>query len=401
MSLSDKKKDQKIGVSRIKIVIAVDSFKGSVSSLQAGEAIKNGILRVCPDREVVVSPMADGGEGSAEAILYTLGGKKVHVNVKGPLMDSVSAEYVIFPYNGTDHVFIESASSCGLTLIPEEKRTPMKTNTFGLGEQIKDAIKRGYRHFILSLGGSATNDGGIGMLQALGWQFFDENGNLIGKEANPLLNTAAMSTQKVLSEIAECKFTIANDVLNPFYGPSGAAHIFARQKGASDAEIVELDKGLERFARILYKETGIDVQEIPGAGAAGGLGGAIAACLKAKMASGAEIIMELTGLKDKIQWADLVITGEGSIDQQSLLGKVPVTVAKYAKHHRKAVIGLAGRIDTELERINEHLDAVFSIQTQCRTLDEAMLEEITTKQLEVTAEQVMRLLVNSRKIYCN
>jgi glycerate kinase len=380
-------------VSHIKVVIAVDSFKGSVTSLQAGKAIKRGILRVCQDAEVVVSPMADGGEGSVETLLYTRGGEKVYVNVKGPLMDSVPSEYVVFPYNGTDHVFIESASSCGLTLIPKEKRTPMKTNTFGLGEQIKDAIERGYRHFILSLGGSATNDGGIGMLQALGWQFFDENGELIGEEGNPLLNVAAMSAQKVISEISECTFTIATDVLNPFYGSKGAAHIFARQKGACDAEIAELDKGLERFAGILYKETGIDVQEIPGAGAAGGLGGAMTACLNAKMVSGAEIIMELTGLKDKIQGADLVITGEGSLDQQSLLGKVPVTVAKYAKLNRKAVIGLAGRIDLELERINEYLDAVFSIQTQCRTLDEAMLEEITTKQLEVTAEQVIRLFV--------
>jgi glycerate kinase len=386
-------------VSHIKVVIAVDSFKGSVTSLQAGKAIKRGILRVCQDAEVVVSPMADGGEGSVETLLYTRGGEKVYVNVKGPLMDSVPSEYVVFPYNGTDHVFIESASSCGLTLIPKEKRTPMKTNTFGLGEQIKDAIERGYRHFILSLGGSATNDGGIGMLQALGWQFFDENGELIGEEGNPLLNVAAMSAQKVISEISECTFTIATDVLNPFYGSKGAAHIFARQKGACDAEIAELDKGLERFAGILYKETGIDVQEIPGAGAAGGLGGAMTACLNAKMVSGAEIIMELTGLKDKIQGADLVITGEGSLDQQSLLGKVPVTVAKYAKLNRKAVIGLAGRIDLELERINEYLDAVFSIQTQCRTLDEAMLEEITTKQLEVTAEQVIRLFVITKKTY--
>lgn len=376
----------------MKVLIAVDSFKGSVSSLQAGEAIKLGVLRAAPDAEVEVYPMADGGEGTVEALIHARGGEKVSVAVHGPLLDQVTAEYLVFPYNGQDHVFIESAASCGLTLIPAAKRTPMKTNTFGVGEQIRDGIQRGYRHFILSLGGSATNDGGTGMLQALGWQFFDENGKLLGSEGNPLLKVASMSAEHMMKEIAQCTFTIASDVLNPFYGPEGAAHIFAKQKGANEDEIAELDRALQVFSEVLLKETGKDVQRIDGAGAAGGLGGAMSACLNARMMSGAEILMEIIGLKEKIQAAHLVFTGEGSLDQQSLLGKVPVTVAKYAKLHNIKVIGLAGQIDTELEKINKHLDAVFSIQTQCRTLEEAMEHNITTKQLQITAQQIMQLL---------
>lgn len=373
-------------------VIAVDSFKGSLSSIEAGEAIKKGVLDACPDAAVEVCPMADGGEGTVEALMHSRGGTKRKVSVHGPLMENVIAEYVVFPYQGVDHVFIESAASCGLTLIPAQHRNPMRTNTFGVGEQIKDAIEQGYRHFILSLGGSATNDGGTGMLQALGWQFYDETGHLISNEGNPLLRVDSMSSKQTMKELKECSFTIASDVLNPFYGPDGAAHVFARQKGANDTEILELDIALKRLCEVFSKETGSDVQNIPGAGAAGGLGGAMAACLHATMKSGAEIVMDITGLKEKIKAADIVFTGEGSLDHQSLMGKVPVTIAKYAKLHHKKVIGIAGRIDTELVKINEYLDAVFSIQTECKTLEEAMQPEITTKQLEITASQVMRVL---------
>ncbi|MFC3883866.1 glycerate kinase [Bacillus songklensis] len=374
----------------MKVVIAVDSFKGSLSSLKAGEAIKKGILMADSKAEVVVSPMADGGEGTVEALIHALNGEKKAVSVNGPLMMPVLAEYTVFPYNGNDHVFIESAASSGLTLVPEEKRTPMETNTFGLGEQIKHAIHGGYRHFILSLGGSATNDGGVGMLQALGWEFFDRAGELISNNGNPLLHVASMSGENVMGELKECTFTIASDVMNPFYGPEGAAYVFAKQKGASNDDIDQLDQDLRMFAGILHVETGVNVQAVLGAGAAGGLGGAMVACLHAEMKSGAEIMIEMTGLSDKIKWADLVITGEGSLDEQSLMGKVPVTVAKYAKTHGKPIIGLAGRIDTKLDKINEYLDAIFSIQTQCRTLEEAMLEKVTVQQLEVTAGQVLR-----------
>ncbi|MCM3706453.1 MULTISPECIES: glycerate kinase family protein [Cytobacillus] len=376
----------------MKVVIAVDSFKGSVSSLQAGEAIKKGVLDSRPDASVEVCPMADGGEGTVEALIHSKGGTRRSVCVHGPLMEKVTAEYIVFPYQGKDHVFIESASSCGLTLIPAERRNPMKTNTFGVGEQIRDAIENGYRHFFLSLGGSATNDGGTGMLQALGWEFFDEKGDVISKEGNPLLNIASMSSEKTLKELEDCSFTIASDVMNPFYGMDGAAHIFARQKGANDSEILILDEALERLCEVYFRVTGKNVQGIPGAGAAGGLGGAMSACLNAIMQSGAEILMDITGLKGKIQEADIVFTGEGSLDHQSLLGKVPVTIAKYAKLHNKKVIGLAGRIDTELKEMNEYLDAVFSIQTECRMLDEAMLPAITLNQLAVTASQVIRAI---------
>lgn len=374
----------------MKIIIAVDSFKGSLSSIEAGQAIKRGLLEAMKGVDAEVCPMADGGEGTVEAIIQAKNGEKKAAIVNGPLMEPVTAQFVVFPYNGEDHVFIESAASSGLTLITTEKRTPMQTNTYGLGEQIAFAVKAGYRKFFLSLGGSATNDAGIGMLQALGWKFFDENDEQLGINGNPLLKVASMSAEHVIAELKDCEFTIASDVLNPFYGPDGAAHVFARQKGANDDEITELDQALERFSGILFKETGLNVQEIRGAGAAGGLGGAMAACLNADMRSGAELLIEITGLNEKIQSADLVITGEGSLDWQSLFGKVPVAIAHAAKRHRVPVIGIAGRIDTELKEINQHLDAVFSIQTECRSLEEAMTADVSKKQLEVTAGQVIR-----------
>lgn len=376
------------------VVIAVDSFKGSLSSIEAGESIKRGILAARnEDIKVEVCSMADGGEGTIDTILHSIPDAKIkELMVNGPLSLPVASQFVVFSYQGEEHVFIECASSCGLTLIPAEKRNPMKTNTYGFGQQIAAAIKNGYRHFFLSLGGSATNDGGMGMLQALGWDFYQNDGSLIGTEANPLLQqVASMSCDNVLKELAECQFTIASDVLNPFYGPNGAAYVFARQKGASDADISELDEALKRFAGVLEKSIDVDVQQVSGAGAAGGLGGAIVACLGARMMSGAELIIEITGLAEKIKQAHLVITGEGSLDRQSLLGKVPVAVAKWAKRYGKPVFGIAGRMDTELAEINQHIDAVFSIQTQCRTLEEAMLDSVTRTQLEVTAEQIMRV----------
>lgn len=376
-------------VRNMNFLIASDSFKGSLSSIEVGECIKKGILRAIPDAGVVISPMADGGEGTIDALLHGSDGREIEVEVHGPLMDRVMASYAVFK---DDVVFIECARSSGLPLVPVELRNPMVTNTYGFGEQIRDAIGKGYRHFYLSLGGSATNDGGIGMLQALGWEFFDENGAPIGCEGNPLLRVASISDENVLPELAECTFVAASDVTNPFYGPNGAAHIFAKQKGASDSQILELDAALTRFSALIEAFYAVDVQGIAGAGAAGGLGGAIVGPLKGSIRSGVELVMELTSIEEKVKSADVVITGEGSLDHQSLMGKVPVGIARLAKWFGKPVIGIAGRIDTDLDEVNKYFNGVFSIQTECRTLEEALDPHISALQLVVTAEQLARVI---------
>jgi glycerate 2-kinase len=371
------------------VLIASDSYKDSLSAFEVGEAARKGILSALPSANVENSPMADGGEGTLDALLTCLDGEEKEVKVHDPLMNIVIARYVVL--NG-DTAFIESARSSGLPLVPFEKRDPMKANTYGLGEQIKDAILSGYRNIVISLGGSATNDGGVGMLQALGWRFYDEDGEELGAEGNPLLKTASFSDNERLPGLEECSFTIASDVTNPFHGEKGAAHIFGKQKGATSEGILELDAGLVRFASLLDKAYGIDVQHVAGSGAAGGLGGSIVSALKGVLQSGVETIMELTGLEEKVMQADIVFTGEGSLDQQSLMGKVPVGVAGLAKKHGKKVIGIAGRIDTDLAEVNQYLDAVFSIQTECRSLKEALRGEVTREQIQVTVEQIVRLL---------
>jgi glycerate kinase len=376
----------------MKCVMAIDSFKGSLSSLEVGEAAKRGLLQALPNAEVDIVPMADGGEGTIEALLYVNKGKKIPVSVHSPIMEIVEAEYAVFEYNGIQHVFIECAQSTGLPLVPPAKRNPLNTNSYGLGEQIKDAIQKGYRHFILSLGGSATNDAGCGMLQALGWEFYNKNGEKLSHHGNPLLEVYDFSDQHVLPELKECTFIVANDVNNPFYGEKGAAYVFARQKGASDRDIEVLDQAMRRFAGLIKEHLGIEVQNIPGAGAAGGLGGGIASFLQGEMKPGVEMVMELVGLKEKIRDADLVITGEGSLDRQSSMGKVPYGVARLAKQFGIPVIGIAGRIDHDLGELNKVLDAAFSIQTECLPLEEAMKFEVASKQIEVTMNQMMRLI---------
>lgn len=379
----------------MKFLIATDSFKDSLSSIVVGKSIQKGIIGAISDADVVISPMADGGEGTIDALLHGADGREIALQVHGPLMDEILTHYAIF---NEEIVFIECARSSGLPLVPVELRNPMVTNTYGFGEQIKDAIEKGYRHFILSLGGSATNDGGVGMLQALGWEFYGEDGEIIGLEGNPLLRVASFSDRGVLPALAECSFVAASDVTNPFFGPLGAAQVFAKQKGANEREILELDAALKRFSTLIKTAYQIDVQEIEGAGAAGGLGGAIVGPLKGSIRSGVELIIELTGLEEKIKSADIVITGEGSLDSQSMMGKVPFGIAKVARKYEKTVIGIAGRIDTNLTDVNKYFDGVFSIQTQCRTLEEALKPEVTSIQLEVTAMQLAKVIVGVQRL---
>jgi glycerate 2-kinase len=373
----------------MKFLIASDSFKDSLSAYEVGEAAREGILSAIPEASVVISPMADGGEGTIDALLACMNGVEKEVVVHDPLMNPIPVSYIVLE---EDTVFIESARSSGLPLVPFEKRNPMKTNTYGLGEQIRDAVQSGYRNIVISLGGSATNDGGVGMLQALGWKFYDQDGQLIGNEGNPLLKVSSFSDDDRLAGLEQCTFTIASDVTNPFYGLQSAAHIFGKQKGATDRDIIELDKCLVNLAGLFEKAYGINLQQVEGAGAAGGLGGGISAALKGVLQSGVETIAKLTKLEEKVAEADVVFTGEGSLDKQSLMGKVPVGVAKLAKKHGKKVIGIAGSVDTDLGEVNQYLDAVFSIQTECRLLEEALLKEVSSTQVRTTVEQVVRLI---------
>jgi glycerate kinase len=379
----------------LRFLLAFDSFKDSLSALQVGEAAKQGIYRVFPNAEVVISPMADGGEGTIEALLQSTDAREVEVLVHDPLMRPVVAKYAVMGDEDNPVVFIESARSSGLPLLPKELRNPMKANTYGLGEQIRDAIERGYRNLVISLGGSATNDGGLGVLQALGWELYDSTGNLVGFDGNPLLKVERIFNEKALPLLKECTITIASDVTNVFYGKTGAAYVFGKQKGASERDIEILDQYLRKLSGLFQGMYGVDIQSIPGAGAAGGLGGAIVSALNGKLTSGVQTVVDLTGLEEKVKWADIVLTGEGSIDQQSIMGKVPSGVGELAKKHEKPVIGIAGRIDEELDEVHQYLDAIFSIQTECRTLEEALVYDIAFKQVRVIVEQVMRLYVRA------
>lgn len=330
------KNSKRLGGGKMNILIAADSFKGSLSSLEVGEAIASGVRKVDSEANIEIVPLADGGEGTVEAILYANDGTVEEVEVNGPLMDPVKAQIGVFNFDGTQHAVLECAESTGLTLVPAHLRNPMAANSFGLGEQIKYAIQKGYKNIVVTLGGSATTDGGTGMLQALGWEFYDQNGNLIvPSKGNALLQMKDFSNKNEVPELKECKITIASDVSNPFYGPNGAAFVYAGQKGANLEQIKELDYHLEQFANLITEKLGIDVQEIPGAGAAGGLGGALSACLGANMQSGIELVLQYTEVAEKIKRADIIFTGEGSLDKQSLYGKGPIGVAKLAKEHKK------------------------------------------------------------------
>lgn len=356
--------------------------------------MKEAITEVYPDANVEITSMADGGEGTLDTILLepTIYSKECYVTVSDPLMNRVTCKYAIVKQMEQDVYVIESAQSSGLSLVPIPLRNAMVTNTYGLGEQILHAIHNGAREIVIYLGGVATNDGGVGMLQALGWEFYDEEDTIILPNDNPLLKVSSFDDKNVPAAVRKCNFTVATDVRNEFYGLNGATHIFGKQKGANEMQMDQLDEKMKRLAELFERKYGIDVQQFRGSGAAGGLGGAIIACLNGYVTSGVDAVISLIGLEEKVKSADVIFTGEGSLDNQTNFGKVPVGVAKLAKKHNKKVIGVAGRIDTNLDELNQYIDAIFSIQTQCRSLEEALQPTITKEQLKTTVGQVVRLL---------
>ena len=374
----------------MKFVIAIDSFKGSLTSMEAGEAASAGIKRVFPKANTVIRPIADGGEGTVDALTEGLSGEKQTVRVTGPLGESVEALYGII--NGNTAV-VEMSAAAGITLVSEEQRNPMNTTTYGVGEIIIDAVKKGCRNFIVGIGGSATNDGGIGMLQALGFGMLDEKGNQVSFGAKGLSDLKKITDDNVLSEILQCTFNIACDVTNPLCGNNGCSAVYGPQKGADKKMIADMDKDLFEYARLTKAIRPKADGNTPGAGAAGGIGFAFLAYLGGKLKNGIELILRETDIEKEIEDADFVITGEGRLDSQTVMGKVPAGIAKLAKKYNKPTIAFSGCVTDEARVCNEHgIDAFFPIVRTACSLNEAMDTKNAFKNLADTAEQVMRLI---------
>ena len=374
----------------MKIVMAIDSFKGSLSSMDAGRAAAEGIQRVDPKVQVKVRPLADGGEGTVEALTEGMGGRFCKVSVMGPFGEPVDCEYGIL--DETKTAIVEMSGAAGITLVPRERLNPLEATTYGEGEVIKDAIGQGCRRFIVGIGGSATNDGGVGMLQALGYDFLDEDGEQIGKGAAALEKLRKISTEHVLPELAECEFHIACDVTNPLCGERGCSAVFGPQKGATPQMIEKMDQLLGEYAKLTQEVFHKADAQYPGTGAAGGLGFAFLAYTPAVLESGIEIVLKELKLEEDIKEADLVITGEGRLDEQTAMGKVPVGVASLAKKYQKPVIAFSGSVTPGARLCNEKgIDAYFPILRSIVTLDEAMERERAWNNMADTAEQAYRL----------
>lgn len=376
----------------MKVLIAIDSMKGSLSSFRAGSAAAEGVRLAYPDAVTVVSPLADGGEGTVDALVAGMGGEYRTVTVTGPLGAPVEAVYGVLPESHT--AVIEMAAAAGITLVPDSLRNPLLTTTYGVGEMILDAVRtQGCRRFIIGIGGSATNDGGTGMLSALGVRFLDASGAPIPHGAGGLASLATVDITGLDPDVAACEFRIACDVTNPLCGERGCSAVYGPQKGATPEMIAAMDASLARYAALTREATGKDAADAAGAGAAGGLGFAFLSYLGGVLTSGISLVMEETGLEDKIRDADIVLTGEGRLDGQSCMGKAPVGVATLAKKYGKPVIAFAGCVTPDAYLVNEHgIDAFFPILPAPMTLAEAMDEKNAYTNMKNTVCQALRLV---------
>jgi glycerate kinase len=373
----------------MKVVIAIDSYKGSASSQELALHIQKGIREVYKDSEIVICPIADGGEGTVEALSCSEGARMVTLTCKDPLGKKIQAKYTILQNN---IAVIEMASASGLPLVPPLKRNPSITSTYGTGELIADGIKKGVREFIVGIGGSATNDAGLGMLRALGIRFLDvKNEEVI--YAKDLAKIVKIDKTNMLKELDECKFWIACDVNNPLYGKNGAAYVYARQKGADEEMIEDLDRNLRAFAKLVDD----NLAQHEGAGAAGGLGYGFLAFLNATLKSGIKIVLENVKFEEKLVGVDFVITGEGRIDKQSTMGKVIDGIALVCKKHNVPCIALGGGC-SELDSVihDKGVSAVFSIMDAPMSLEEAMEKAKTLSLIEKKTAQIFRLIKASQ-----
>ena len=370
----------------MKIVVAPNSFKGSLTALEVSEAIEQGIREIFPEAEVIKIPMADGGDGTVECLVNATGGEILKEKVIGPLGDKVLAHYGFLGDKKT--AVIEMAVASGLTLVPESKRNPLITTTYGTGQLIKAALNQGCRKMIIGIGGSATNDGGAGMVQALGVKLLDQEGKEIGFGGGELKKIVKIDISCMDNRLSDIKVLVASDVNNPLCGPQGASRIYGPQKGATPEVIEELDKSLAFFAELIKRDLNKDVKAIPGAGAAGGLGASLMAFLNAELRSGIEIIIEIVKLEQNIKEADLVITGEGKIDSQTIYGKAPIGVAKIAKKYNVPVVAVAAIIEED-SRIFQS----YGIDTLIKVSEPPMrLSEIKTKKIWLIKKSIKQFL---------
>lgn len=372
----------------MKVVVAVDSFKGSMTSMEAARAVRDGILAADPKTYIVIKPLADGGEGTTDALIEGMHGEKVKITVTGPYGEKIDSYYGYLPEKKT--AVIEMAAAAGITL--SDKRDPMQATTYGVGEMISDAIDRGCRNIIMGIGGSATTDGGIGMMKALGIQFLDENGNDVGEGAQALFRVRKIQTEGVHPLLSKVRFQIACDVTNPLCGSQGAVYVFGPQKGVTEEIKAMLDEAMNRYAAVVESTIGIRCRDIPGAGAAGGLGFACLAFLNAVLTPGIDLVLNAVDLESELLDADIVVTGEGRLDEQTAMGKAPVGVAKRAKKYGAKVIAFAGSVTEGAGACNkEGIDAFFPIVRGVTTLDEAMSKETAMANMRAASEQVFRL----------
>ncbi|MCR4644007.1 MAG: glycerate kinase [Oscillospiraceae bacterium] len=374
----------------MKLLICMDSFKGSMTSMEAGNACAAGIRRAIPEAEITVRPLADGGEGTTEALVAGLNGSLRSVTVSDPLGRPITAQYGMLP-DGT--AVIEMAAASGLPLLRPSKRDPMRTTTYGFGEMIRDAVGQGCRKLILGIGGSATNDGGAGCLQALGFALLDANGDPIPPGAQGLAALAAVSEEQVMPELRECSFYVACDVTNPLCGEQGCSAVFAPQKGADAAMIREMDAALRRYAGVTAGLHPDAEPDAPGAGAAGGLGFGLMAYLGAVLTPGVALILRETGLAAAVQAADMVITGEGRLDAQTAMGKAPAGIAALAGTYGKPVIAFCGAEGEGAAACHAAgIAAYFPILRRLESQEEALSPERARQNMTAAAEQVFRLI---------
>lgn len=373
----------------MKIVIAPDSFKESLTALHVCEALEKGIKTHFPNAEISKVPMADGGEGTVQSLVDATGGQIIQAKVTGPLGKEVEAFYGILGDGKT--AVIEMAAASGLHQVPMDERNPLITTTRGTGELILKALDQKVKHIIIGIGGSATNDGGAGMAKALGAKLINTNGAEIKEGGGSLNQLAAIDLTNFDSRLAEVKVEVACDVDNPLTGATGASAVFGPQKGATPDMVKQLDRNLAHYAAVIEKEMDIHIQNVPGAGAAGGLGGGLLAFLSAELKPGVDIVIEATQLESYIKNADLVITGEGRIDGQTIYGKTPIGVAKTAKKHSVPVIAIAGSIGAGSEAVYEHgISALFSVVPGAVDLSEALAKAV--ENIERTAKNVASVI---------
>lgn len=379
----------------MKAVVAMDSFKGSLTSLEAGEAVREGILRAMPDARVTVRPLADGGEGTVEALTAGMGGRRERVTVTGPIGRPVEAVYGIL--DGGRTAVMEMSAAAGLTLVPAGERDPLRATTYGMGEMIRDAIGKGCRRLIVGIGGSATNDGGAGMLQALGYGFLDREGKQIPFGARGLERLEQITDTHVIPGLKESEFEIACDVENPLCGPDGCSAVYGPQKGADEDMVRRMDQWMARYALLAGRRYPAADPQRKGAGAAGGLGFGFLTFTRARLESGVQIVLRETGMEEEIRNADLVITGEGRLDAQTAMGKAPLGVARLADRYGKPVLAFAGSVTRDARACNAcGIHAFFPILRGVTTLGEAMEKENARMNLADTAEQAFRCFAAGR-----